>query len=495
MKFDFSTPAPQAKTLSEAQQIIDVLWSIIAELQTSHQVLTAKIADLEEKLNTNSRNSSKAPSSDLFHQPKKKKIKQHGAGKNKALKQGAQPGHEGKGRKLLPDEEVNDTVVCLPKSTCDCGGYVRPNPTKFKRHQQFELPIIKPIVTEYQQIYGCCDTCGTTHCAPLPHGVSNTLLAPRAIATVAIFTGDYRLSKRATQRVFEDVFNLDVCLGTLSNAEKIVSAALEKPVEEAKAYIQQQIGSVNADETSHKQQGNKMWMWLATTLLVAVFIIRVCRNTQAAKDLLGDAFAGLLVSDRYGAYNWIKTSCRQFCWAHLKRDIQKISERSGQAGRIGDEILDYIRRMFRLWHHLKNGKMSRKTFQTAMKPIRCNVERLLTEGTMCSHKKTENTCKHILKFKAALWSFVEFEGVEPTNNLAEQLIRFYVLWRKSSFGTQSERGNLFVERMMTATTTCKLQNRNRYDYITAAVDAHLKNESIPSLLPANKDFDAVKLAA
>jgi transposase len=495
MKFDFSNPAPQAKTLSEAQQIIDAMWDIVVKLQTSHQILTAKIADLEEKLNTNSSNSSKSPSSDLFHKPKKKKIKQHGAGKNKALKQGAQPGHEGKGRKLLPTEEVNDIVVCLPKPICNCGGHVKPNLAKFKRHQQFELPVIKPIVTEYQQIYGTCDTCGTTHCAPLPHGVSNTLLAPRAIATVAIFTSDYRLSKLATMRVFEDVFNLPVSLGTISNAEEIVSAALTPPVEEAKVYIQQQTGVVNADETSHKQQGNKMWMWLATTLLVAVFIIRTRRNMDAAKDLLGEAFAGILVSDRYSSYNWIKTTCRQFCWAHLKRDMQKISERSGQAGKIGDDILDYIKRMFRLWHRLKEGKMSRKTFQAAMKPIRCNVERLLTEGTTCGHKKTENTCKHILKFKDALWSFVEIEGVEPTNNLAEQLIRFYVLWRKSSFGTQSERGNLFVERMMTVTTTCKLQKRNRYDYITAAVVAHLRNESIPSLLPANEDFDVVKLAA
>jgi hypothetical protein len=311
---------------------------------------------------------------------------------------------------------------------------------------------------------------------------------------VAIFTGDYRMSKRSTLRVFDDVFNLPVSLGTISNAEKTVSAALTQPVEELKTYIQQQ-PIVHADETSHKQQGKKMWMWLATTLLVAVFIIRTQRNMDAAKDLLGEAFAGILISDRYSSYNWIKTSCRQFCWAHLKRDMQKISERSGQVGRIGDDILAAIRRMFRLWHKHKAGEISRETFKLAMTPIRKDIERLLTEGTICDHAKTANTCKNILKHKAALWSFVEFEDVEPTNNLAEQLIRFYVLWRKSSFGTQSERGNLFVERMMTVTTTCKLQKRNRYDYITAAVAAHLKNEPIPSLLPTNEDFDVVKLAA
>jgi transposase len=398
MTFDFNKPAPQANTLEEAQQIIDALWIVIAELYTSNQVLTAKIENLEEKLKTNSSNSSKAPSSDLFTK-KKKKIKQHGPGKNQNLKQGAQSGHEGKGRKLLASEDVEDTIVCLPKFTCDCGGQIKVHPEKFKRHQQFELPIIKPIVTEYQQVYGTCNGCGATHCGSLPHGISNTLLAPRATATVAILTGDYRLSKRMTRQLFDDVFNLEMSIGTISNAEEIVSAALESPVAEAKVFIQQQTTAVHADETSHKQQGNKMWMWLATTLLVAVFIIRARRCTQAAKELLGEQFAGILISDRYAAYNWIETTCRQFCWAHLKRDMQKISERSGQAGKIGDEVLDYIRRMFCLWHRLKDGEITRKTFQAAMIPIRSNIERLLTEGSACGHQKTENTCKLILKHK------------------------------------------------------------------------------------------------
>ncbi len=481
MKFDFSQFAPQAKTLKEAQQIINALWDTAIKFQTDKLTLTATIAGVEEKLKTNSSNSSKAPSSDVFKK-KKPKNKYHGPGKNKKLK----PGHPGKGRKLLPVEEVNATVVCLPKSTCECGGSIKANLAKVKRHQPFELPKIKPIVTEYQQIYGACRDCDSTHCGALPLGVSNTLLGPRAIASVAIFTGDYRLGKRPTQRVFEDFFNLPVSVGTISNAEKIVSAALESPVEAAKIYIRQQTGVVNADETSHKQQGDKMWMWLATTMLVAVFIIRAKRNMKAAKELLGEKFSGILISDRLGSYHWIKTIFRQFCWAHLKRDMQKISERSGVAGKVGDEILDYIRRLFRLWHRHKDGKISRKTFKKAMIPIRKNIKRLLKEGTTCGHVKTENTCKQILKHKDSLWVFIDTEGVEPTNNLAEQQIRFYVLWRKNSFGTQSERGNLFVERMMTTTATCKLQKRNRYDYITAAVVAHLKNEPVPSLLPAKE---------
>ena len=494
MEFDFSKPAPNARSLNEAQQFIHALWNNAIEFQTIQQTLASKVADLEERLKTNSSNSSLSPSSDLFTKKKTKK-KYHGPGKNKRLKQGAQPGHKGTGRKLLPPEEVDETVVCLPKNTCECGGRIKANIEKLKRHQQFELPKVKPVVIEYQQVYGACSDCGITHCGSLPYGVSNTLLGPRATASVAIFTGDYRLSKRSTQRIFDDFFNLEVSLGTISNAEKTVSAALVAPVEEAKIYIQQQTAPVHADETSHKLQGDKMWMWLATTLFVAVFIIRAKRSTNAAKDLLGEKFAGILITDRFASYNWIKATFRQFCWAHLKRDMQKISERSGKPGKIGDEILDYIRRMFLLWHRHKDGEISRKAFKTAMIPIRSNIERLLQSGATCDHEKTENSCKLILKHKESLWTFVEVEGVAPTNNLAEQLIRFYVIWRKNSFGTQSERGNLFVERMMTTTTTCKLQDRNRYDYITAAVVAHLKDEPIPSLLPAEEKSNSLDLAA
>lgn len=349
MDFDFSQPPPQIQTLAEAQSLIDALWSYCAEAEACAEKQSLQIVDLKEKLNTNSSNSSKAPSSDLF-QKKPRKKKYHGAGKNRRLKQGGQPGHSGKGRKLLPPEAVDTQVVCLPESVCKCGGSIQAHPEKVKRHQQYELPKIKPIVTEYQQIYGTCTGCGMAHCGSLPKGVAPTLLAPRATASVSILSGDYRLSKRSVQRLFDDFFNLPISLGTVSNTERTVSDTLKSPVEAAQVYVRQHTEGVHADETHHKQQGNKQWMWLATTLLVAVFIIRGSRSMKAAQDLLGETFAGILVTDRYASYNWIKTTCRQFCWAHLKRDLQKISERSGQAGRIGDEILVYISRMFRLWH-------------------------------------------------------------------------------------------------------------------------------------------------
>jgi transposase len=490
---DFTQPPPQVLTLEEAQQIIDAAWAANAELRLQLQALTQKISEQQEKLNTSSQNSSLPPSSDLFKKKKKKK-KYHGKGRSCTKKQGAQPGHKGKGRSLLPPEEVDHTVVVLPDTTCNCGGQVTANPDKVKRHQQFELPVIKPIVTEYQQVYGACSDCGSTHYGALPLGVPKGILAPRAIASVGILTGDYHLSKRATQSLFADFFSLSVSLGTISNAEETVSSALQEPVDEAKEHVKNQ-PVVHADETSHKNKGNKRWMWLAATALVAVFIIRGHRSAKDAKALLGETFQGILVSDRWSAYTWVNISFRQFCWAHLTRDFIKISERSGQAGRIGDQLLDSVRRMFYLWWRVRDGTLKRKHFILAMKPIRNQVEKLLKEGTTCGDVKTENTCKNLFKTKEALWKFIDYEGVEPTNNHAEQIIRGYVLWRKSSFGTQSERGDQYVERMMTVTATCALQGRNRHEYITSAVTAHLRKEPAPSLLPVENTPATGELAA
>lgn len=492
MKLDFTKPPPQARSLGEAQSIIDAAWNAYSELESQHQKATEKLSTQQEKLNTNSKNSSLPPSSDLFK--KKKKKKYHGKGKSTTKKQGAQPGHEGKGRRLLPPEEVDHTITLLPKTQCGCGGKVKVIPEKFKRQQQFELPKIMPIVTEYRRVYGTCSDCGDIHCGSLPTGIPSGMLAPRTISSVGIFTGDYRLSKRATQQLFSDFFSIPISLGTVSNAEKIVSQSLEAPFEEAREYIKHQ-PVAHADETSHKKKGNKMWMWLAATAFVAVFIIRATRSAKEAKDLLGEQFRGILISDRWSAYTWVKSSFRQFCWAHLIRDFIKISERSGKAGRTGDNILDSVKRMFRLWWRVSDGTLKRADFIQAMKPIKKQVEKQLENGTICGDSKTEKTCKNILKSKEALWAFIENEGVEPTNNRAEQIIRSYVLWRKNSFGTQSTRGDRYVERMMTVTATCKLQDRNRYDYITSAVMAYMKNEAAPSLLPTKKIPTQTNLAA
>jgi transposase len=308
------------------------------------------------------------------------------------------------------------------------------------------------------------------------------MLGPRAMAMVAVLSGKFHLSKRDIEEILTDFFGLEVSLGTVSDTEERVSEAVAAPVEEARAYVQQQ-AVVHADETGHKVAGKRSWVWVAVTVAVTVFLVRCSRGAAAAKELLGAAFLRLLVSDRWSAYTWVDALRRQLCWAHLIRDMTKISERAGKVGELGNRLLEFVQKMFHLWHEFRGGTLNRAEFQQAMVPIREAIESLLREGAVCGDAKTQRTCKKILKLRPALWTFVEVEGVEPTNNVAERAIRAYVMWRKASFGTQGDRGNAFVERILTVCATCKQQRRNVLDYVTAAMEAYLRGRPGPSLLP------------
>jgi transposase len=481
MDMDFTKPAPKARTLDEAQEIINALWKFCGELskrideqQKIIETQKKEIAELKEKLNINSRNSSKPPSSEPFKKKPKKR-------KRSKRKQGGQPGHKGVFRELLPEEEVDHVEKHYPPKRCDCGFRIKSS-GNYRRHQVHELPRVKATVTEYQLHSGICHGCGKIHSAQLPVGVPRGMLGPVAMAKIGTLTGDYRMSKRNVTFLFEDFYGLRLSVGTISNTEKIVSASLEKPVEEAKQFLPQQ-SAVNSDETSHAECGKKMWTWVFIASLVSVFIIRPSRGAQVVKDFLGETFKGILSTDRWSAYTWLAVIFRQLCWAHLQRDFQKISERSGTSGRIGEELLACTKKMFRYWHKVKDGTLSRERFKKLMIPIRERVEILLKEGMRCGNKKTVGTCKQILKLKEALWTFIEKINVEPTNNLAEQVLRRIVIWRKTSFGTQSTGGTLYLERIMTTVATCKMQKRNVLDFVTEAIYAHLSGASAPSLLP------------
>ena len=255
---------------------------------------------------------------------------------------------------------------------------------------------------------------------------------------------------------------------------------------------------VHADETGYRQAvqcqtaqtrdaaaaqpSAKAWLWTAVTPLVTVFLVHARRSTDAAKALLG-SFAGILVSDRWSAYSFIDAARRQLCWAHLLRDFEWIAEFGAEAGRIGLALVAETKRMFRWWHELKAGGLTRSGFQERLAPLMRRLETLLDECAASSHKKSAGRCRRILKLRAALWTFVTTDGVEPTNNAAERALRPAVIWRKLSFGSGSERGSRFVERMLTVAATCRQQGRNILNYLVAACEAHARGERPPSLLP------------
>jgi len=346
-----------------------------------------------------------------------------------------------------------------------------------RRHQTLDIPEIKAQVTEYRLYAGRCQGCGKVHEAALPEGVSNRLTGPRLLGLIGTLTGGYRLSKRLVQSLLQDLYGIELSVGTISQSEAILSTALEPIVAQAHDYIQA-APIVHSDETGHKEKGKKQWMWVAIAGTVSVFMARASRSAQIARELLGETFNGILVSDRYGAYTWVDTKRRQLCWAHLLRDFTKIAERSGIAGQIGTELLDHANRMLRYWHQVRDGTLSRQTFIGCMMFVQANMEAALRRGVACGHSQTAHTCKRLLKDKVALWTFVHTPHVERT-------IRSYVIWRKTSFGTQSERGSLYMARMMTVVASCKLQGRNILAFVTQAVQTLCGIGARPSLLPAH----------
>jgi len=474
MKIDLSKPPPQVKTLEEAQALIEVLWSMFREQSRQIEEQARRIDALEEQLRGNSRNSSRPPSTDQG------KVKRRGRDDASSRKAGGQPGHEGRARELLPVEEVTHVQHCHPPTRCGCGGVVSTSRLGW-RHQVIDLPEIKPVITEYRLYAGQCEACGRQHEAVLPAGVSPRLTGPRLLAAIGTLSGGYRLSKRQVQGLLADVFGIDLSVGAISQSEAVLAAALAPVAQEAHAHVRQ-APVVHADETGHKEKGDGHWMWVAIAGMVSVFMARASRSAEVARELLGDCFAGILVSDRYAAYGWIAPQRRQVCWAHLLRDFTKMAERSGMAGQIGAELVAHTQRMFAYWHRVRDGTLNHDAFACHMLFLQARIEQALRRGSGCGEARTARSCARILKTRHALWTFVHTCDVEPTNNLAERTLRSYVIWRKICFGTQSRRGSLYMERMMTVVGSCKLQGRNVLDFVTQTVRAHYGCAATPSLV-------------
>lgn len=446
----------------------------IAQLRAQVAALLKRVETLEAQLRENSSNSSRPPSADPPETPRPKK-------KPSGRRPGGQPGHKGATRPLAPLEQVDEVMRHKPTNCRGCGAKLKVFKKDPERRQVFEVPKVRPRITEHQLFSGECE-CGLTTTATLPDDVPRGAFGPRLQAVVAACTGVYRLSKRTTEGLMADLFGVPMALGSITACEQAMSETLAAPVAEAHTYVQSQ-PVVYADETGWREARGRAWLWVAATSLVTVFMIHSRRGAIAARALLG-AFKGFLVTDRWSAYNGWKTRLRQICWAHLLREFTAFSERAGEAGRIGRELLAEAERMFDWWYRVRDGTLARSSFKEYLKPVRRRIRALLEEGTRCGHAKTAGTCREILKLERAMWTFARVPGIDPTNNEAERAIRPGVLWRKGSFGTHSQEGSRFVERMMTVAATLKKQSRNIIDYLAQAAEAALRGEQVPSLLPA-----------
>ncbi|MBF8286153.1 MAG: zf-IS66 protein [Anaerolineales bacterium] len=390
---------------------------------------------------------------------------------------------------LKPFAQVDHVVVARPIQCVACGALLLGEDAQPVRHQVTELPRIEPEVTEYQRHTVTCLACGAHTQAPWPAAMPAGSFGPRAQATVGYVTGRMGVSQRDVEEMLETVFHTDLSLGSIPALEQDVSAAVAQPVAEAQTYVQTQPVN-NVDETSWPERAQRGWLWVTATPRVTVFLLLMSRGADSAKKVLGEAFQGIVGSDRWSGYNWLDPARRQVCWAHLKRDFQAFVERGGEAERIGQALLIYVEQMFSLWHRVLDGTLARGDFHVAMQPIQTQVGDLLRQGAQLSNEKTGRTCARILKLEVALWTFVRVEGVEPTNNSAERPLRRAVLWRRRSFWTQSADGSRFVERILTVVTTLRQQKRDVLDYLTEACAAAIRGDRPPALLPKPSALDA-----
>lgn len=458
------------------QVVVIALWQQVQTLQAQVVALQAEVAQLREQLGRNSQNSSKPPSSDAPRAPRRPPHIPSGR------KPGGQQGHTGQGRKLIPVEQVQHVIDLKPTQCHDCGALLLGEDPQPVRHQVTGVPRIEPEVTEYRQQTLTCLACGAQTQAERPPDMPAGSFDPRVQATVGYLTGRMGASQRDVEEILQTIFHLDLGLGSIPAQEDQVSAALAEPVQAVQTYVQQQPAQ-NVDETSWREKTKRTWLWINTTPLVTLFLVIATRGAKGARQMLGTVVTSIVGSDRWSGYTWLDPQQRQLCWAHLKRDFQALVERGGESERIGRALLEQVEQMFDLWHRVRDGTLNRANFQTAMQPIQTSVSDRLREGAALACDKTRHTCQNLLKLEVALWTFVRIEGVEPTNNSAERGLRRAVLWRRRSFGTQSEEGSRFVERVLTAITTLRQQDRDVLDYLTEACAAAIRGDQAPSLLP------------
>jgi transposase len=436
--------------------------------------LLARIGELEARLGLNPQNSSLPPSTQHPHaKPPSRK-------RRSKKKRGGQPGHPRHERPLIPADQCDDVQPLKPTECRRCGSRLSGKDAEPLRHQVWELPEIKPQVTEYQLHRLECKTCGETTCAPLPVGVPPGQSGPRLMAFTALLMAYHRQSKRRTAEFLTTLLGQPCCAALTVKIQTRVTAAARPAYEELATKLPTE-EHLHADETATKEQNGKAWLWTFVARMFTVFAVRATREATAVDQLLTAAFGGIVTCDRAKMY-W-RAGRLQWCWAHLKRDFQALIDRGdNQAKRLGYDLRRMTCKLFEHWGNYRDGTISRAAFVRRMAPVRREVERLLLRGRASGNKSLVGTCQELHAHRDWLWTFVRQEGVQPTNNAGERALRHAVIWRKLSFGTQSAAGSRFVETMLTVIESCRQQHRNAFDYLTATVQAHLAGQPAPSLL-------------
>jgi transposase len=436
-----------------------------------------RIARLERRLGRNSRNSSQPPSADPPSAPPRR-------GKDRSgRKRGGQPGHEGKGRPLLPAWAVDEVVEHWPER-CDCGHEFSEDERVAVgdpgRHQVEELPPIHVVVTEHRCQRVCCPECGRRSRGELPAGVGASAFGPRYHAAVAVLSTRNRISRRDIVELCEQLFGSRISTGTVDAILGRVGDALEAPYDDLIDRVRA-AQHLNMDETGWRTAGERRALWGAFSERHAVLRIARDRHEDHAKALLADTTA-IVTSDRWWAYTHLPTKRRQVCWAHLQRDFKAHAEGLAAEREFGQAGLAICERLFRAWEAFDHSA-DRRDLKLAIRALRRELKPVLRRysGKAPRYKYTRGMARNLLKIWPALWTFESVKAVEPTNNHAERALRGAVIYRKLSLGSQSQDGERRTERLLSAHTTCRFQRRSLHAYLIDVLGARARGDPAPLL--------------
>jgi transposase len=461
-----------------------MLLARVAELEARQAELETVLAKLQARLSQNSSNSSRPPSSDM---PSGRKPAPKGSPSGR--KPGGQPGHKGAFRPFKPMEAADEIVAQIPLVCAHCRTPLPPEidlDEPVRRHQVIDLSPKLTTTTEYQLHRRTCPVCGGQTQAALPEGVPTGVIAPRLQAFCALLTGRFHLSRRSVTELLATVFGEEIALGTVSSLEAATARALSAVYDEA-AQAVAEADAVNVDETPWRQGKQKAWLWVGVTPQITCFRIDPSRSRAALEKLVPPTETDsprTVTSDRFSVYQHFAGDAWQICWSHLNRDFTALAEMKAETPRqIGEAALAESEVLFDRWHQYRRGEIDRTTLQEEMRPVQERFEALLKRAEASDHWRAAPLGWNLLSHFDSLWTFVRREGVEPTNNAAERAVRPAVLWRKSSFGTQSERGRTFTERLLTVVTSLRSQGRDVLEYLEAAIRAVAVGGEVPSLAP------------
>jgi len=378
---------------------------------------------------------------------------------------------------ILPADEVIDPK---PSRCGRCEAILEGDDPEPIVDQVIDLPVVMRRVVHHRRHRLTCSGCGAaTIAADVPE--ARIGFGPRLQAAVAYLGGVGRLGKRPIRALLADLCGIPIALGSVSRLEARTSHALAPVHAEALQHIRGR--DANVDETGWREGGQKAWLWAAVTEAATVFLIRKHRNRAALDDLVGPS-PGVLTTDRYSVYAHLPSEKRQVCWAHLRRDFQAMIDRKDAGSAIGEELLLHATILLEKWRQVRAGPRTREWFGRKVQPwLLQEIDDLLERGTRCASKATSRVCRALRAIESSLWTFASRPGIEPTNNAAERAVRHAACWRKTSFGTASEAGSRFVERILTVVATCRSQGRSVMDFLQQAITSDREKSPNPSILP------------